>query len=212
MTQERRSLSAGSRGASPHALRLSQSMRLMRRDVLLTTGMSALAVLGGGSAVFAQGATPSPSVPAVDPDLMRFMDISHCLTDRTALNAAIGAALYAGIVQATPQRRGQIQALYDLKARERLITASELAKAAEKADKTLKDAVHDIMIAWYRGVAGGKVVVYRSALMFDITKDAIYPKTYAAGGPFYWTTKPPEVARPTGLPALSPSPFVVEPT
>jgi len=55
-------------------------------------------------------------------------------------------------------------------------------------------------------------VVYRTALMFDVTKDAIYPKTYAAGGPFYWTTQPPEVERPMGQPALSASPFVVEPT
>lgn len=182
-------------------------MRLMRRDVLLS-GIGALAAWSGA------GATPVQGTPAAapDPGLERFMDVSHCLTDRTELDSAIGAALYAGIVQGASQRKAQIATLYDLKAKHRLITAAELAKAAEKADRSLKDAIHDIMIGWYRGVAGGKVVVYRSALMFDITKDAIYPKTYAAGGPFYWTTKPPEVARPTGLPALSPSPFVVEPT
>ena len=210
MTQERRSLLAGSWRASPNAIKLNQSMRLMRRDVLLS-GIGALAAWGGASAVPAPDVLPPP-VPVVDPGLSRVMDISHCLTDRTELDPAVGAALYAGIVQAVPERKAQIATLYDLKAKHRLITAAELAKAGEKADKSLKDAIHDIMVGWYRGVAGGKVVVYRTALMFDITKDAIYPKTYAAGGPFYWTSKPPEVARPTGLPALSPSPFVVEPT
>ncbi|NHO40068.1 sorbitol dehydrogenase [Acetobacter ghanensis] len=189
---------------------MNQSMRLLRRDVLLS-GIGALAAWGVAGA--APAPVPTTAAPdAVDPDIARFMDISHCLTDRTELDSAVGAALYAGIVQASAERKAQIAALYDLKNKHRLITASELAKAAEKADKSLKDAIHDIMVGWYRGVAGGKVVVYRTALMFDITKDAIYPKTYAAGGPFYWTSKPPEVARPTGLPALSPSPFVVEPT
>lgn len=210
MTQERRSPMAGSWRASPNAIKLNQSMRLMRRDVLLS-GIGALAAWGGASAAPVLDTVPPP-VPAVDPGLAQFMDVSHCLTDRTELDSAVGAALYAGMVQAKPERTAQIATLYDLKAKYRLITAAELAKAAEKADKALKDTIHDIMIGWYRGVAGGKVVVYRTALMFDITKDAIYPKTYAAGGPFYWTTKPPEVARPTGLPALSPSPFVVEPT
>lgn len=181
----------------------------MRRDVLLS-GIGALAAWGGAGGVPAMAETP----PAVveDPGLARFMDVSHCLTDRTELDPAVGAALYANMAQATPERVAQIARLHELKAAKRLVTAAELAKEAEKADKSLKNAIHDIMIGWYRGVAGGKVVVYRSALMFDITKDAIYPKTYAAGGPFYWTSKPPEVARPTGLPALSPSPFVVEPT
>ena len=187
-------------------------MRLMRRDVLLS-GIGALAAWGGASAEPAlEGNTPLAPPPAVDPGVALFMDVSHCLTDRTELDQAVGAALYAGMVQATPERRAQIATLYELKAKHRLVTAAELAKAAEKADKSLKNAIHDVMIGWYRGVAGGKVVVYRTALMFDITKDAIYPKTYAAGGPFYWTSKPPEVARPTSLPALSPSPFVVEPT
>ena len=207
MTQERRSLGADSWRASPNAIRLNQSTRLMRRDVLLS-GIGALAAWGG------MGATPvlADTAPVQDPGVARFMDVSHCLTDRTELDPAVGAALYAGMTQATPERAAQIARLHELKTAKRLITAAELAKEAEKTDKSLKDAIHDVMIGWYRGVAGGKVVVYRSALMFDITKDAIYPKTYAAGGPFYWTTKPPEVARPTGLPALSPSPFVVEPT
>lgn len=202
-------MGADSWRASPNAIRLNQSTRLMRRDVLLS-GIGALAAWGGmGAAPVLADTAPAP---VQDPGVARFMDVSHCLTDRTELDPAVGAALYAGMVQATPERAAQVANLYELKATKRLITAAELAKAAEKADKSLKDAIHDIMVGWYRGVAGGKVVVYRSALMFDITKDAIYPKTYAAGGPFYWTSKPPEVARPTGLPALSPSPFVVEPT
>ncbi|MFT8550198.1 hypothetical protein [Acetobacter okinawensis] len=43
MTQERRSLGVGSWRASPSAIRLNQSARFMRRDLLLS-GIGALAV------------------------------------------------------------------------------------------------------------------------------------------------------------------------
>ncbi|MFW7266434.1 sorbitol dehydrogenase family protein [Gluconacetobacter sp. Hr-1-5] len=205
MTQDRYRSLAGSSNASPNAIRTSLSLRLLRRDVLL----------GGIGAMVAHGVAGAPSraqAATDDPDVARFLDISHCLTDRPHLDPRIGAALYGGIIHSAPARKDQLSRLHDIMASGHLTTASDLAKAAEQADAGLKDVIHDIMVAWYRGVADGKVVVYRSALMFDITRDAIYPKTYAAGGPFYWTTQPPEVARPTGQPALSPSPFVVEPT
>ncbi|WP_367159742.1 sorbitol dehydrogenase family protein [Kozakia baliensis] len=189
--------------SSPNAMRMNRLMRMTRRDALLM-GMGTIAAYGIAGAASAGS--------AADPGIEQFMEVSRCLTDRSQLDPRIGAALYAGFIHATQERKAQISKLYDLLKNDRSATASEFAKAAEQTDSSLKDAIHDIMTGWYRGVADGKVVVYRSALMFDITKDAIFPKTYAAGGPFYWTTKPPEVARPTGLPALSPSSFVVEPT
>ncbi|EHH69494.1 sorbitol dehydrogenase small subunit [Gluconobacter morbifer G707] len=177
---------------------------MSRRDVLLT-GMGAAATCGlAGAAPMVQTAT--------DPDVAVFMEVSHCLTDRLQLDPRIGAALYAGIVASGPERKAQIGKLHDIMQGGHITSSTQLAKAAEQADPALKDVIHDVMTGWYRGVANGKVVVYRSALMFDITKDAIYPKTYAAGGPFYWTSEPPDVARPEGQPALSPSKFVVEPT
>lgn len=177
----------------------------MRRDVLLS-GLGAMLASGLTSgSVHAESATG-------DPDLVRFMEISSCLTDRSYLDAQVGTALYRGIIQANPERTSQLSKLHSMMKAGSLTTSADLAKAAEQADPALKDVIHDIMVGWYRGVADGKVVVYRTALMFDVTKDAIYPKTYAAGGPFYWTTQPPEVERPTGQPALSASPFVVEPT
>ncbi|NHO34422.1 sorbitol dehydrogenase family protein [Acetobacter fallax] len=184
---------------------------MSRRDTLLR-GMSAALV---GSAVKASAQNQhAHDVQATgsDPLIPMFMAVSHRLTDRDTLDQRIGVALCAGVVQNNPARKEQIQTLYDLLTKGSFASAADFARAAEKQDAVLKDTIHDVMTGWYRGVADGKVVVYRSALMFDITKDAVYPKTYAAGGPFYWTTKPPEVALPNGQPALSPSKFVIEPT
>nr|WP_298797988.1 sorbitol dehydrogenase family protein [uncultured Acetobacter sp.] len=192
---------------SPNAMRMARLLRMSRRDMLLT---------GMGAAVTCSvaAAAEAPSAPASGTDSVagQFMAVSRLLTDRPTLDLRIGNALYAGIVESNPTRQAQITALHALMEKEQFTSAADFAAAAEKADPALKDVMHDILTGWYRGVADGKVVVYRSALMFDITKDAIYPKTYAAGGPFYWTTQPPEVAHPTGHPALSPSKFVVEPT
>ena len=171
-----------------------------------------LGAMGAAAVTFGAHRGLAAATPQDDAGVAQFMALSQRLTDRDALDPRIGHALYAGIVQGAPQRHDQIQKLHDLMAGGTFGSAHDLARAAEQADPAFKDLVHAIMTGWYRGVANQKVVVYRSALMFDITKDAIYPKTYAAGGPFYWTQTPPEVAKPTGEPALSPSKFVVEPT
>lgn len=192
--------------ATPNAMRLNRLVRMSRRDVLL--GGLGLSVAGLLSPARADTQAPAEK----DSEVGRFVAVSQRLTDRTVLDSRIGTALYAGIVHANPDRAAKVQALYTLLEDSKPATAADFARAAEHADPALKDVIHEILTGWYRGVADNKVVVYRSALMFDITKDAIYPKTYAAGGPFYWTSKPPEVDRPTGSPALSPSPFVIEPT
>ncbi|GBR05759.1 sorbitol dehydrogenase family protein [Acetobacter oeni] len=197
---------------SPNAMRLSRLLRMSRRDTLLA-GMSA-ALAGSIGVAVAQDQQPSDQRSSNTEDLPveEFMALSRRLTDRAELDQRIGDALCAGIVHGNAARAEQIHALHDLLTKGNFASASEFAHAAETQDKAYKDVVHEIMTGWYRGVADGKVVVYRSALMFDITKDAVYPKTYASGGPFYWTAKPPEVAVPTGQPAMSPSKFVVEPT
>ncbi|KAB8124573.1 sorbitol dehydrogenase [Komagataeibacter medellinensis] len=192
--------------STPNAVRLNRALRMSRRDMLLGALGTAAMTLGTGRGLAATAAVEDDAEGAL------FMALSQRLTDRDALDPRIGHALYAGIVQGAPQRREQIHKLHDLMAGGNFGSARDLAKAAEQADPAFKDVIHEIMTGWYRGVADQKVVVYRSALMFDITKDAIYPKTYAAGGPFYWTRTPPEVALPKGEPALSPSKFVVEPT
>lgn len=203
---------------SPNRMRLSRLLRMSRRDVLLG-GMGTVAA---GGLVSARAAEPDahasnvpgqPSLLSVnDPLVKQFLDLSHRLTDRDALDEWIAAALCTNIVQSDAKRKEQLQGMHALLEGGKFASASDFARAAEKHDPAFKDVIHDIMAGWYRGVANGKVVVYRSALMFDITKDAVYPKTYAAGGPFYWTSKPPEVDPPKGQPALSPSKFVVEPT
>lgn len=206
MQQDRKGLPPAEWCSTPNAMRLNRLMRMSRRDALLGgLGLSVSGVVTAAQAQTAQNAEQSG-------DIGRFMAVSLRLTDRTALDSRIGTALYAGIVHANPDRQAKIQVLATLLDTQKPATAAEFAHAAEHEDPSLKEVIHDILAGWYRGVANGKVVVYRSALMFDITKDAVYPKTYATGGPFYWVSKPPEVERPTGHPALSPSPFVIEPT
>ncbi|WP_371207311.1 sorbitol dehydrogenase family protein [Komagataeibacter sp. SM21] len=191
--------------ASPNAMRMRRALRMSRRDMLLGAMGAAVVTLGASRPGFAATEEADPVVPL-------FLAVSQRLTDRDVLDPQISHALYAGIIHANPERREQIHKLHDLMASGSFASARALACAAEHSDPVFKDVIHEIMTGWYRGVADQKVVVYRSALMFDITKDAVYPKTYAAGGPFYWTQTPPEVAVPTGEPALSPSKFVVEPT
>ena len=202
MATDQRCFPADLHLSTPNGARLNRLLRMSRRDVLL----------GGMGAALACGATGAFAATPDDADVAAFMAVSQRLTDRDALDPRIGHALFAGIVHATPTRRDQVNRLHDLMAKNSFANAHDLAKAAEQADPGFKDVIHDIMTGWYRGLADHKVVVYRSALMFDITKDAVYPKTYAQGGPFYWTQTPPEVAVPKGEPALSPSTFVVEPT
>ncbi|PHY92615.1 sorbitol dehydrogenase [Acetobacter pomorum] len=191
---------------SPNAMRLNKLLRMSRRDALL--GGIGLSVAGTTGIALADTAPATTN----NEDISRFMQVSLRLTDRETLNPQIGAALYANIVHTNADRQEKLNALHALLEREKFTTASTFAHAAEKSDPKLKDVIHEILTGWYRGIADGKVVVYRSALMFDITKDAVYPKTYATGGPFYWTSKPPEVARPKGHPALSASALVIEPT
>lgn len=206
MAAERYSFPVDVHHSSPNGMRMNRMLRMSRRDVLLA-GMGAAVV-----SVTAHAAEPlETSAPGVA-DAAQFLTLSLRLTDRETLSPAIGNALYARIVQAVPERKEQISRLHALLQQKHFESAQALAKAAEQVDPVFKDVIHDIMTGWYRGVAAQKVVVYRSALMFDITKDAVYPKTYATGGPFYWTSKPPEVPLPTGEPGLSPSKFVVEPT
>ncbi|GBQ69680.1 sorbitol dehydrogenase small subunit [Komagataeibacter xylinus NBRC 15237] len=177
---------------------------MSRRDALIGALGAAVVVTGSRQGIAAT-AEQDTVVPL-------FMALSQRLTDRDALDPRIGNALYAGIIHAVPERRDQIQKLHDFMAGGSFASAHALAAAAEHQDPAFKAVIQDILTGWYRGLADHKVVVYRSALMFDITKDAIYPKTYATGGPFYWTQTPPEVAVPTGEPALSPSKLVIEPT
>lgn len=81
MTQERRFWGVGSWRASPSAIRLNQSARFMRRDLLLS-GIGALAVWRGvGAAPVMADTSPAP---VQDLGVARFMDVSHCLTDRSA--------------------------------------------------------------------------------------------------------------------------------
>ncbi|MFT9384719.1 MAG: sorbitol dehydrogenase family protein [Acetobacter orientalis] len=206
MQQDRNGLPPAEWCATPNAMRLNRLMRMSRRDALMGgLGLSVAGLFSSAQAQTAQTAAQSGEVG-------RFMAVSERLTDRTTLDSRIGTALYVGIVHANPDRQAKIQALATLLENSKPTSAADFARAAEHEDPSLKEVIHDILAGWYRGVADGKVVVYRSALMFDITKDAVYPKTYATGGPFYWVSKPPEVARPTGKPALTPSPFVIEPT
>ncbi|OUJ13802.1 sorbitol dehydrogenase [Acetobacter sp. DsW_063] len=143
-------------------------------------------------------------------ELQRFMTVSLRLTDRDTLHPLMGRALYDTLLDANIARRREIGQLYDLLKAGHFASASEFAHAAEQSNPVLKDTIHDLMHGWYRGVVGQTVVVYRAAIMFALTQDAVFSKTYATAKPFYWTERPPVVGQPQGQPALSPSEYVAE--
>ncbi|MFW7269286.1 sugar dehydrogenase complex small subunit [Gluconacetobacter sp. Hr-1-5] len=177
----------------------------LRRRALLAAGASLLAA--ASLPLPARSSTLSTTTPE---ELQRFMTVSLRLTDRDTLQPLMGRALFDTLLEVNATRRREIGQLYDLLQAGHFASASEFAHAAEQSDPAFKETIHDLMHGWYRGVVGQTVVVYRAAIMFALTQDAVFPKTYATAKPFYWTERPPVVGQPQGQPALSPSQYVAE--
>lgn len=158
--------------------------------------------------------TPVPieQTPLKDVEIIKFIEVSKCLTDRKTLNYATGEALYNALTRSNKSRIHQISMLHKLISDKKIKKASTLARVAEKSNPIFKDVIHEILLGWYRGVADGRVITFGSSLMFELSRDAVFPKTYAQGSPFYWKYQPPEVRVPSVSPSLSPSPLVIEPT
>ncbi|MFT8736443.1 MAG: sorbitol dehydrogenase family protein [Zymomonas mobilis] len=169
-----------------------------RRRHILATGLSAVAI-----SVTADISSDASS-PTAGADSLDFMKISLCLTDRKTLDPVLGKALFCRLIGKTPKRQakfGQLSSIFNSQPWE---NANHFVTTAVKQNPDLPPLIRDILHGWYRGIVDEKVVVYRSAMMFSLTRNILYPKTYANGDLFYWTSRPPEVPLPKGQPVMKP--------
>ncbi len=126
--------------------------------------------------------------PAPDP---AFLKLSIALTGKNDLDPLTAARLSAAFRQLAPDVHRQFASLARLHATapEALLTAAE--------SNSVKAAALAIVAAWYTGSLGksphSATIAYRDALMQRTVADAMYPPTYAAGGPGWWTAPPPAV-------------------
>ncbi|MFT8973670.1 sorbitol dehydrogenase family protein [Zymomonas mobilis] len=169
------------------------------RRHILTTGLSVVAL-----SVTADIASNASSSPLSSADVLHFMKLSLCLTDRKTLDPVLGKALFSKLTDNNLKRRTQLDQLLALFNRQTWDNANHFVKEAVKENPDAPPLIRDILHGWYRGIVDNKVVVYRSAMMFSLTRNILYPKTYANGDLFYWTTRPPEVPLPKAQPAMQP--------
>lgn len=166
-------------------------------DCPVSTPTSRRSVLLGISvALFAAACSEQQSTvprdigdPVPDPG---FLKLSKALTGKDDLNEVTAARLSAAFRRLAPEVHGSFASL----ARLHEDDPSALLAAAETHG--LKAAALAIVAAWYTGSLGkaprSATVAYRDALMQRPVADAMYPPTYAAGGPGWWTAAPPAVS------------------
>lgn len=169
------------------------------RRHILTAGLSVVAL-----SVTADIASNASSPSSSGSDVLHFMKLSLCLTDRKTLDPVLGKALFSRLTDNNEKRRTQLGELFTLLDRQNFENANHFVREALKQNPNLPPLIRDILHGWYRGIVDDKVVVYRSAMMFSLTRNILYPKTYANGDLFYWTTRPPEVPLPKAQPVMTP--------
>jgi hypothetical protein len=122
-----------------------------------------------------------------------FMQLSQYLTAKAALDAELGRAIYAGLVDDDPAFSTQVAALNDL-LQHSPTPAGKLQKALDSGQPTLAATPKRIMAGWYLGVVGSgakaRAVAYEQALMYAPISDVIVMPTYARGVPGYWAQPP----------------------
>lgn len=161
---------------------------LSRRSFLIGTG-SALVLVASGRALSLGGSAPVSS--AVDPAFLR---LSQVLTGKTDLEPVMAARIADALKTSDPSTYARVAELSQLATR--VTEPGALLEAAGEA----KLAALAIVAAWYTGTVGGGAravtVAYRDALMQRPVADALYPATYALGGPAWWVASPPELNLP----------------
>jgi hypothetical protein len=140
-----------------------------RRTFLLGTGSGVL-LMAYGRLVSAEQSTPL---------------LPH---SNTALTAARMADAFGKLY---PQMFTQLSGLAKL-----AIHATDPASLISASGEAKPTALA-IIAAWYTGTVGigaqAVTLAYRDALMQRPVADALWPPTYAAGGPGWWTATPPDI-------------------
>ncbi|WP_421846357.1 sugar dehydrogenase complex small subunit [Novosphingobium sp.] len=169
----------------PDLLQTKVATAASRRSVLLGI---AVALCAGACSGRGPHGSPMESEP---PPAPLFLKLSQDLTGHADLDALTAARLAEAFEIVAPAVHGQFAALARLKGDN---PAALLAAAQAKG---LDSAVLAIVAAWYTGSLGKephtRTVAYREALMQRPVADALYPPTYALGGPGWWTAPPPPV-------------------
>jgi fructose 5-dehydrogenase small subunit len=137
--------------------------------------------------------TPQTIALSATPADPAFLKLSQALTGHADLDPVTAARISQGFGQLYPEMKAQFPTLVALAA-EHPQPKALLAAATERG---LAEPALAIVAAWYMGTVGkgqGAIsVAYADALMFRPVADALYPPTYALGGPAWWTAEPPPI-------------------
>jgi hypothetical protein len=147
-------------------------------------GLAFKSVLGtAGGAAAAQSADAA----------LRFLTLSKRLTGHPDLDATTSQRLLTLLNAADANFAGGFSALVGLEPQAKDQPALMAAAKAGGQDAL----AHTVVTAWYTGTVGkgptARMVAYADALMYRPVADALYPPTYCAGGPGWWTAEPPPV-------------------
>ncbi|HGM7298711.1 TPA: sugar dehydrogenase complex small subunit [Stenotrophomonas maltophilia] len=159
---------------------------LTRRGFLLAAG--SVALLGACRDQTSPQTTAAKTVTQDKPDAA-FLNLSYALTGKTDLSPATADRIEKAFARLQPELHAQFPTLVTLAGQ--VNGAAAIVASAGKA----KPAALAIITAWYTGTVGKGVhavtVSYRDALMQRCVDDGLFPPTYAAGGPAWWTADPP---------------------
>ena len=157
-----------------------------RRTFLLGTS-SALLLMACGKV--APAGPPRSLLPQGDPAFLR---LSLALTGKMDLDPVTAARMADAFGKLYPQMSAQFAVLAKL-----AVHATEPAGLVEMAG-VAKPTALAVVAAWYTGTVGSGTqavtLAYRDALMQRPVDDALWPPTYARGGPGWWTATPPDLA------------------
>jgi hypothetical protein len=120
----------------------------------------------------------------------RFIEFSKLATGHQQLDPALGASLFAALVEQDRAFTSKL-ALLDQFARRRQITDVEALDAALR-NNPLRDDLMGIIAAWYTGAVGtgpqAKAVTYGEALMYAPVADGSHNPGFCAGATNSWAT------------------------
>jgi hypothetical protein len=125
----------------------------------------------------------------------RFLEFSRLATGHQQLDPALGATLFAALVEKDRAFTSKL-ALLNQFARRRQITDVEALDAALRSNP-LRDDLMGIIAAWYTGAVGtgpqAKAVTYGEALMYAPAADGSHNPGFCAGATNSWgsLTRPP---------------------
>lgn len=173
---------------------------LLRSAVALTFGATGAVLLGSahqgviGDAL-AQATDGAKGIDAAS-GYAGFLQLSQYLTGKSALDDAIGQAIFAVLsTDAIPHGASDNGFTAQVAALNTFILQSKtpalaLQATLNKEQPSLAALPKKLMQAWYRGIVGtgsnARAVAYEQALMYPPIADVIVMPTYARGIPGYW--------------------------